>query len=254
MRQPFGQNFLIDKNIAAKIVSSASLTKEDTVLEIGPGKGALTELLAEAAGKVIAIEIDKNLAQNLNTRFSSVGNIAIVEKDALSLDLAIFKTPVKIVSNLPYNIAAKIMQNLLPDKNWLSAVIMVQREVAERITARARTKAYGAFSIFCQYYADAAILFGVPPSCFSPEPKVDSCVVNLINKRPEDASPSFLKLAKVSFQARRKTILNALRTNTEFSKESILAALADCAIDPMARPEELNIPQFAALDKALKTI
>jgi 16S rRNA (adenine1518-N6/adenine1519-N6)-dimethyltransferase len=251
MRQPFGQNFLVDKNISEKIVSAAELTKNDTVIEIGPGKGALTGLLGAAARKVLALEIAEDLVPGLRSKFAGQENVEIAEGDALEFDFVGYKTPFKLVANLPYNVATKLLQNILPGKQWARAIVMVQKEVAERITAQTRTKAYGSFSIFCRYYAEAKILFYVPPLCFFPKPKVDSAVVILVNKCPREENPGFLKLARLAFQTRRKTIVNSLKTNTHFSKEKILAALNNSHIGLMARPEELTLEQFQALDSYL---
>ncbi|MFH1368989.1 MAG: 16S rRNA (adenine(1518)-N(6)/adenine(1519)-N(6))-dimethyltransferase RsmA [Elusimicrobiota bacterium] len=252
MRQPFGQNFLIDKNIARGIVDSAELSSSDTALEIGPGKGILTELIAALAAKVIAVELDRNLAAALQKKFASRGNVEIINQDFLSLSLTPYPLPLTIISNLPYNAATPIIEMFLPHKNWRTAIVMVQKEVGERITAAPGNRDYGVLSIICQYYAVAEFLFTVGPKAFKPSPRVDSAVLRFTNKLPEIPPEGFLKLIKAAFQQRRKTILNSLSAVLKIEKSALAGILNSCRIDPSLRPERLTQKDYLCLTNLLK--
>ena len=185
-QKKFGQNFLIDTHVLDKIIQSANITKDDMVLEIGPGIGTMTQYLAQAAGKVIAVEIDKNLIPILEDTLSGYDNVRVINEDVLKLDLKKLADeenngkPVKVVANLPYYITTPIIMGLFENEVPVESItVMVQKEVAERICAAPGTSAYSAFSIYVQYHAKAEILFDVPADCFVPRPKVDSAVLKL---------------------------------------------------------------------------
>jgi 16S rRNA (adenine1518-N6/adenine1519-N6)-dimethyltransferase len=250
MRQPYGQNFLIDKNIVHKIAESADLGSHDHVVEIGPGKGILTTELVSRAQTVTAVELDRDLAAALTAQFSSSASVHIVDCDFLTWQLP--EQPYKVVANLPYYLSTAILAQLLPSPHWISAVVMVQKEVGDRIAAVPDTKEYGFFSLFCQYYATVKILFKVAPGCFSPQPKVDSVVLRFDNRRPAAPDPKLFPVIRLAFQQRRKTILNTLSNGLHSPKESVSAALKDAAINPMSRPENLTFEDFQNLTFCLK--
>ncbi|MCX5782286.1 MAG: 16S rRNA (adenine(1518)-N(6)/adenine(1519)-N(6))-dimethyltransferase RsmA [Elusimicrobia bacterium] len=251
MRRKFGQNFLVDKNIARKIVDSAELSLNDTVIEIGPGKGILTEVIAPRVKELIAVEIDRKLSENLKTKYSSYPNTKIINENFLSFALP-KGAHFKIVANLPYNIATAILQKILPSPFWDTAVVMVQKEVGERIAAKPGGKIYGAFSIFCQYFAQIKILFKVGPKCFLPSPRVDSVVLSLSNIFPKNINSGLFRLVNLCFQQRRKIILNSLSNGFDIRKEEILKILQEINIDPNIRPEYLDLKSFEGLTYAFK--
>ena len=250
MRQPFGQNFLVDRNIAQKIVEAGGVSSSDTVLEIGPGKGILTDYLSETAGKLVAVEIDRALAADLSVRYAEKENVSIVNTDFLHY--AIPEEPFKVVANLPYSVSTAVIEKILPGTGWQSAVVMVQKEVGERIAAVRGTKAYGSFSLLCQYYADVKKLFTVGPRCFFPRPKVDSVVLCMKNRRPPEPCAELFPLIRLAFQQRRKTVGNALSSALDCPKQEVLSALSASGIDPMARPETLALRDYQALTYSLK--
>ncbi|MDD5101615.1 MAG: 16S rRNA (adenine(1518)-N(6)/adenine(1519)-N(6))-dimethyltransferase RsmA, partial [Endomicrobiaceae bacterium] len=184
MRQPHGQNFLVDNNIANKIIQAANIQRNDTVIEVGPGKGALTNILKNLTDNLIAVDIDRGLAEILQENYKDANNITVINKDFLKFDLP--TKPFKIVANLPYNVGTAIVQKFLPCKNFVSAVIMLQKDVIIRLASSSGTKDYGYISLFRQYYADAKMLFDVPPGCFNPKPQVMSAVIQFINKNPQE--------------------------------------------------------------------
>ena len=250
MRQKFGQNFLYDKNIARKIVAAADLNPSDSVLEIGPGKGVLTELISEKAKELIAVELDGALAGKLKERFASVPNIKIENQDFMDFSFP-EKKHFKIIANLPYYIATAIIQKFLPARGWERAVVMVQKEVGQRITAKPRSKIYGALSLFCQYFAEAEVLFTVPPSCFSPAPKVDSVVISLTNLFRPKPDKLLFSVISLAFQQRRKIILNSLSHGLDVSKSRLTEAFERAGIDSSLRPEYLSLDDFKGLTSAL---
>lgn len=265
-KKSLGQNFLIDPNILRNIVSHAGLTKESAAIEIGPGIGALTEHLARAAGKVVSFEIDQRLLPVLEDTLSPYDNVRIVHQDILEADTeSIFNEELKeykdvmVVANLPYYVTTPILLKLLHDRLPIRGmVVMMQKEVADRITAKPGTKEYGSLSIAIQYYMDAEVAMTVPKTVFMPPPNVDSAVIKLTRRSVpvvEVKDEDFLFLvSRGSFVQRRKTILNNLQTSLpdgKAHKEEILKALEETGIDPTRRGETLSIQEFGALSDAL---
>ena len=214
-----GQNFLIDGNIVKKIVRDAGITKDDSILEVGPGIGTLTEELSLNAKKVVAVEIDKNLLPILDMTLKEYENVEIVHGDILDIDIKqlidekMEGGPVKVVANLPYYVTTPIIARFLEeDLNVESLTIMVQKEVAQRMVSKEGSKVYGSLSVFVNFYSEPEILLNVPKSVFMPSPKIDSAVIRLNMKKdlPEVDKDQFFKVVKASFSKRRKTILNAL--------------------------------------------
>jgi len=243
-KKNFGQNFIIDQNVLKNIILSAEITKNDFVIEIGPGIGSLTQF----------IEIDKKLIPILKNTLNEYDNLEIINGDALKIDFNdITEEPFKIVANLPYYITSPIIMSILENKlNVNSITVMVQKEVADRINAKPGTKDYGSLSVAVQFYCESVINFIVPPNCFMPKPKVDSAVITLKPKKNkiEVINESIMfKIIKCAFGQRRKTLLNSIYNQGGFgiSKNDILLALSDIGVCPNARGEELSIEQFAAL-------
>ena len=265
-KKSLGQNFLIDPNVLENIVSHASLTKKVGVIEIGPGIGALTEHLARKAGKVIAYEIDGRLLPVLADTLSPYNNVTVIHQDVLEADLRgmIEKEfegydEIVVVANLPYYVTTPIIMKFLLERIPITGmIIMMQKEVADRITATPGTKAYGSLSIAIQYYMDATVAMIVPKTVFVPQPNVESAVLKLTRKEQlpaEVIDEDFLfRVSKGSFVQRRKTILNNLQTslpNGKEKKEILLAAFEEVGIDPGRRGETLSVKEFAALSNAL---
>lgn len=249
MRQPHGQNFLTDKNIAHKIVENADIQKTDTVIEIGPGKAALTDILKDYTDNLIAVDIDSNLATALQEKYKDNKNITVINKDFLKFDLPIQKF--KIVANLPYNVGTAIVQKILPNKNFVSGVIMLQKDVITRLTSSEGTKDYGYISLFRQYYANSEFLFDVLPGCFNPKPQVVSAVAKFTNKFPQEPNKNLFPLIKHCFTMRRKTILNCLSTFLKLDKIETAKILNDTNIDTMLRPDRLTLEQYKMLAERL---
>ncbi|MBG9787321.1 16S rRNA (adenine(1518)-N(6)/adenine(1519)-N(6))-dimethyltransferase RsmA [Brevibacillus laterosporus] len=261
LKKSLGQNFLTDINILHNIIDAAELSKDKAVIEIGPGIGALTEQLCRAAGKVMAIEIDQRLLPILEETLSPYDNITVVHGDVLKLDVAALIeehlsgcTGVSVVANLPYYVTTPILMGLLESGIQLDhIVVMIQKEVAERIAAKPGTKDYGSLSVAAQFYAETNIEMIVPASVFIPRPNVDSAVIKLsIRKQPivEVADEKlFFRIVKASFAQRRKTLLNNLVTNYfgKEKKELALQALEEANILPSRRGETLSIQEFATL-------
>ena len=259
-----GQNFLINESILDEIVESADISDDDVVLEIGTGIGTLTSKLCERAKKVIAVEIDKNLLPILQETLSDFDNITIINKDILKIDINEELTnlginqKIKVVANLPYYITTPIIMKILEEKvNVDCMVLMLQKEVANRINATTSTKDYGSLSIAVQYYCDTDIVCKVPKNSFIPEPNVDSLVIKLsVNeKRKVDIQDEdlFFKIVRGSFSKRRKTILNSLAGYENLvDKEKIEKILEKANIDAKRRGETLSIYEFAILTKAYK--
>ena len=262
-QKKFGQNFLIDSNILEHIVDAADVTEDDCVLEIGPGIGTMTQYLCERAREVVAVEIDKNLIPILADTLSSYQNVTVINEDILKVDINKIAQeknqgrPIKVVANLPYYITTPIIMALFEQHVPLANVtVMVQKEVAQRICAPAGKGDYGAFSVFCQYYAEPELLFDVPPSCFIPQPKVTSSVLKLtMRAAPPCEIPDeklFFRVVKASFAQRRKTLLNALSSGlSQFDKPALAAVIEDCGFAPTVRGETLDIPGFAAVCREL---
>ena len=265
-KKSLGQNFLIDPNILRNIVSHADLTKESGAIEIGPGIGALTEHLARAAKKVVSFEIDQRLLPVLEDTLSPYDNVKIVHSDILKADVPKViaeEMPeiedIMVVANLPYYVTTPILMKLLNDRLPIRGfVVMMQKEVADRITAKPGTKEYGSLSIAIQYYVTAEIAMVVPKTVFMPQPNVDSAVIRLIkHKEPpvKVIDEDFLfEVSRASFAQRRKTILNNLQSglaNGKEHKELIVTALEQCGIEPSRRGETLSIEEFGQLANTL---
>lgn len=247
MRQPFGQNFLVDQNIAHKIVAAADLRPDDTVIEIGPGKGVLTTLIAPLVKSLTAVEIDRDLAPALQQKFKDLPHVRVVNEDFLKYAMPPAAGPLKYISNLPYNVSTAIIEKILPGRDWSSAVFMVQKEVGERIAAVPSTGEYGSFTVFCRYYCRVETVTKVPPGCFAPPPKVDSVVLKLTNLLPKPIAPGFFDFVRAAFGQRRKTIHNSLANNLNLSKETVGIALATAGIDPRSRPETISLERYQTL-------
>ncbi len=249
-----GQNFLTDDNVLKDIVYGAEISKEDYVIEIGPGVGTLTKELLKKAKKVTSIELDDKLIPILQEELKEYDNFELIHKDALKVnynELIGDEQSVKVVANLPYYVTTPIIVNLLnSDYNFKSLTIMIQKEVAERIDAEHSTKEYGAFSLLVQYYCNTKIIRRVPPSCFIPSPKVDSIVIRLdkLNKPPVDVEDEklFFNIIRQSFNMRRKTLWNGMK-NLSMDKEKLQRAFEKAGIDPNRRGETLTIQEFATL-------
>lgn len=266
-KKSFGQNFLTDTNILQKIVDTAEIDDQVNVIEIGPGIGALTEFLAERAAQVMAFEIDHRLVPILADTLRDFDNVTVVNEDILKVDLAQhiqnFKNPdlpIKVVANLPYYITTPILMHLIESGIPFSEfVVMMQKEVADRISAKPNTKAYGSLSIAVQYYMTAKVAFIVPRTVFVPAPNVDSAILKMV-RRPEPAvavedEKFFFKVSKASFTHRRKTLWNNLTGyfgKTEEVKDKLTKALDQAGLSPSVRGEALGLEEFASLTDALK--
>ena len=264
-QKKFGQNFLIDAHVLDKIIEAAEITKDDFVVEIGPGIGTMTQYLAEAAREVVAVEIDKALIPILEDTLQNYKNISILNEDILKVDLLSLveqrnqNQPMKVVANLPYYITTPIIMQLFESRVPIKSVtVMVQKEVAQRMQVGPGTKDYGALSLAVQYYARPYIAANVPPNCFMPRPNVGSAVIRLdrYEEPPVDVTDERLmfRLIRASFNQRRKTLVNGLANSPEldFSKEEILKALADLGKDAAVRGETLTLEEFADLSNLLR--
>ena len=266
-KKSFGQNFLTDTNILQKIVDTAEIDKNVNVIEIGPGIGALTEFLAESAAEVMAFEIDDRLVPILADTLRDFDNVTVVNQDILKVDLAQYMAefknpnlPIKVVANLPYYITTPILMHLIESGIPFSEfVVMMQREVADRISAQPNTKAYGSLSIAVQYYMTAKVAFIVPRTVFVPAPNVDSAILKMVRRdQPAVAVQDekfFFKVSKASFVHRRKTLWNNLTSHfgkSEEIKAKLTAALEQAELSPSVRGEALTLADFARLADALK--
>lgn len=263
-QKKFGQNFLIDGHVLDKIIDGAGVTKDDMVLEIGPGIGTMTQYLAEAAGKVVAVEIDRNLLPILQETLADYGNVKVIHADVLSLDLEKLVQeenggrPIKVVANLPYYITTPIIMALFEQHVPLANVtVMVQKEVAARMKSGPGSKDYGALSLAVQYYAEPYIVANVPCNCFMPRPNVDSAVIRLTRYEEPPVQVNdekmLFKIIRASFNQRRKTLQNGLTNSSElnFTKDQIAAAIAEAGFSPSVRGEALTLEQFAKLTDIL---
>ncbi len=259
-RKKFGQNFLIDPRVLEKIVDAAQVTEEDFVLEIGPGIGTMTQYLCERAGRVLAVEIDKNLIPILEETLADYENVEILQGDILKQDIRYIAEkynggkPIKVVANLPYYITTPIVMELFESRAPLANVtVMVQKEVAERMRAEPGSRECGAISLAVQYYAVPYLAANVPPNCFMPRPRVGSAVIRLdCREQPpvkvRDERLMF-RLIRASFSQRRKTLQNGIANSPElnFSKEEAGRAIERAGLPPGVRGEKLGLPEFAAL-------
>ena len=262
-QKKFGQNFLIDTHVLDKIIRSAEITKDDFVLEIGPGIGTMTQYLACAAGKVTAVEIDRALIPILEDTLDGYDNVTVINEDVLKVDIAKLAEeqnsgkPIKVVANLPYYITTPIIMGLF-EKNVpiKSITVMVQKEVADRMQVGPGTKDYGALSLAVQYYADPYIVANVPPNCFMPRPKVGSAVIRLTRHAvpPVEVEDEKLMFAviRAAFNQRRKTLYNGLKNSGEFEEEIIREAIEQLGKGANVRGEALTLEEFARLSNHIK--
>ena len=253
-----GQNFLVQDWVPKEIVRQSGITKESGVLEIGPGIGPLTKELCKNAGRVVAVEVDEALRPVLKETMAGETNLEIIFGDILRQNIpALVKEKFPglrpaACANLPYYITSPILSALLESRSFSSVTVMVQKEVAERICSGPETSDYGAFSIFCQYYAEPELLFEVPASCFLPQPKVTSAVLKLTVREHPTCKPKdtglFFRTVHASFSARRKTLLNGLKIGfPKLEKEELVEILTSLGLDPGIRGETLGLPEFAEI-------
>lgn len=263
-QKKFGQNFLIDTHVLEKIISAAGITKDDCVLEIGPGIGTMTQYLAENAGHVVAVEIDRNLIPILKETLADYNNVTVINEDILRVDIKALAEeyndgkPIKVVANLPYYITTPIIMGLFESGVPIDNItVMVQKEVADRMKEGPGSKDYGALSLAVQYYAEPEIVANVPPNCFIPRPNVGSAVIRLTRHKEmpvEVKDPALMfKIIRASFNQRRKTLQNGLGNASElpYTKEQIAAAIAEMGLTPTIRGEALSLAQFAQLSDIL---
>ena len=263
-QKKYGQNFLVDPNVLERVMDAAGVSGEDCVLEIGPGIGTMTQLLAERAGKVVAVEIDRNLIPILEETLAPYSNVTVINEDILKLDVE--ETirvrgegrPVKVVANLPYYITTPIIMSLLEGGAPLESItVMVQKEVAERMQAGPGTKDYGALSLAVQYYSRPEVVANVPPNCFIPRPNVGSAVIRLTRYGTppvQAADPGKLfTVIRASFNQRRKTLANSLGNapGLSASRERVAGILEEMGLPAMIRGEALTLEQFAELSDRL---
>ena len=260
-RKKWGQHFLADKNILKKVIKTAEIEKEDVVLEVGPGLGGMTQALAHEAKKVIAVEIDARLAEILRNKLADTPNVEILQGHILKFDvrkhLGSGKRPVKVVANLPYQISTPLLFHFIESRDLFSALIlMLQREVAERMVAPPGGKTYGPLSVLVQSVADISICFIIKPSAFFPPPKVESAVIRLSWKEKPMIAPEqedwFRGVVKGCLGYRRKTLANALKHSELPLPENLEDRLEGIGIDPRRRPETLSVREFVDLASVLR--
>ena len=271
MQKKYGQNFLTDARVPEKIVRAAQITGTDLRMEIGPGIGSLTQYLCQAAGRVKAIEIDRHLLPVLEETLRDWDNVEVISGDVMKMDLRQLTDgaggAVRVVANLPYYITTPILMKLLEEDLPIQSItVMIQKEVADRMQAKAGTPDYGALSLAVQYYAEPEIAAIVPPNCFVPRPNVDSAVIHLSRRAPEarvqveDPGHMFCVI-KAAFAQRRKTLVNAVRNAAElrrqdgmpYTREQVEQALEACGLPPNIRGEALSLEEFARLSDRLKS-
>ena len=263
-QKKFGQNFLIDTGILEEIIEAAQITKDDFVLEIGPGIGTMTQYLCEAARAVVAVEIDTNLIPILKDTLAEYNNVDVLNEDILKVNIAKLAEeknngkPIKVVANLPYYITTPIIMGLFESHVPLESItIMVQKEVADRMQTGPGSKDYGALSLAVQYYADPEIVANVPPNCFMPRPNVASAVIRLTRHRecPVEVLDEkiMFRIIRAAFNQRRKTLQNSIHNAADlnFSKEQVVAALEEMQLSQTVRGEVLSLKQFAELTNLL---
>lgn len=264
-QKKFGQNFLIDSHVLEKIIDAAHITRDDFVLEIGPGIGTMTQYLSEHAREVMAVEIDHNLIPILKETLAGYDNVEVLNEDILKVDIGKIAEkknqgrPIKVVANLPYYITTPIIMGLF-EKNvpMDSLTVMVQKEVAQRMQAGPGTKDYGALSLAVQFYAEPYIVANVPPNCFMPRPKVGSAVIRLTRYKDMPVKVKneqlMFSVIRASFNQRRKTLQNGINNSStlHFSKEQVVEALDKMGLSPKIRGEALSLEQFARLSDLLE--
>ncbi len=257
-RRQLGQNFLIDANIVRKIVTAAEISEDNYIIEIGPGAGALTAALVRSGAGLAVLEVDRGLIRLLKDQYKNLPQVMIIERDVLKVEwekmisgLAGRNTEVKLISNLPYNISGPFMYNLFREAFPFSkAILMFQKEVAHRLLANPGDSDYGTLSVLCCYYCTGEALFDVSKNVFWPRPKVDSTVIRLTPRGKELSNPEerlFWEIVQSLFQQRRKTILKRMSTHFNIPRDDLTELLKKAAIIPAARPEELDVKQFAKL-------
>ena len=261
LQRSLGQNFLTDRGILERIAEASGAGRGHGVLEIGPGAGSLTAVLAGRAGKVVSVELDRRLLPVLTETLAPYGNVEVVPGDALSLDLEALAsdrfpglTPI-VCANLPYEITTPVLEKLIGSPSYRSVTVLIQREVARRLAAPPGSPEGGAFGIFLQYHMETELLFEVPPEAFLPPPKVTSALLRCIRRdRPpvevEDEA-AFFRVIRGAFLLRRKTLVNSLTTALGLPKDRILDAVRSCGLPEGIRGERLDLDQFARLSRAL---
>lgn len=263
-QKKFGQNFLIDSNVLESIIRGAEITKDDFVLEIGPGIGTMTQYLCEAARQVVAVEIDKMLIPILEDTLSEYDNVEVINQDVLKVDIKSLAEeknngkPIKVVANLPYYITTPIIMGLFESGVPIDSItIMVQKEVADRMQTGPGSKDYGALSLAVQFYATAKVILNVSATCFMPRPNVDSAVIKLTRHKEPTVNVAdeklMFKIIRASFNQRRKTLQNGLYNSSELRipKEKTVAALEEMGLTPTIRGEKLSLEEFALLSDIL---
>lgn len=266
IQKKFGQNFLIDDSVLSGTVEAAGVTKDDTVLEIGPGIGTMTQYIAESAGKVIAVEIDRMLIPILADTLSDYDNVKVINQDILKVDIEKIVEeenggrPIKVVANLPYYITTPILMRLLESELPIESItVMVQKEVADRMAEKPGSKDYGALSLAVQYYTEPSMVQVVPPGCFIPQPGVDSAVIHLKchKEPPVDVIDSkfMFSIIRAAFAQRRKTLSNGVTNgNLGISRDQVVEALEKMGHNPSVRGEKLSLQEFAELSNILYPI
>ena len=256
-----GQNFLIEGWVPRDIADACGAKDDTGVLEIGPGIGPLTAQLTRRAAKVVSVELDKRLYPVLRETMAEAHNFTLIKGDAMKLDLPQLVSahfaglhPI-LCANLPYNITSPILTKCVESRCFESLTVLIQKEVAQRICAKAGTSDYGAFTVLMQYYTEPQLLFTVPPTCFLPAPKVTSAVIHCpVRKAPPVSvvsEPALWRTVKAAFALRRKTLVNSLQTGYQLPKEQLAAIVSACGLDPSIRGERLTLPDFANLTNAL---
>ena len=257
-----GQNFLVDNNIIGKIILAAAIKPDDCVLEIGPGRGALTEQLAGKAGRLVLIEYDHALAAALQERYADDPRVTVVDADILAVDLAGLlgdTTGWKVVANLPYNISTEVLFRLLEVRDRLARmVLMLQKEVGDRLAAEPDCSNYGVTTVLLGLWFDMRREFIVPPGCFHPRPKVDSAVLSFVPlaapRVPVGDEEIFRRVVKGAFGMRRKTLINCLKAAEFTTVEDLRMILAECGIDAQRRGETLTLDEFAGLSRRFSEV
>ncbi|MDR0985010.1 MAG: 16S rRNA (adenine(1518)-N(6)/adenine(1519)-N(6))-dimethyltransferase RsmA [Endomicrobium sp.] len=257
-KNKLSQNFLIDKNVAHKIIREAKLEKQDNVLEIGSGIGILTKIIQPLVKHLIVVEIDKKLCERLSKYFllHNINNVEVINYDFMKFNFKVNNilknNAFKIISNLPYSIGTAIIRKILPIENWNIAIFMLQKEVAYKLVAEPGNEKYGYISILILYYTNTKVLFNVKPTCFQPIPKVTSSVIRLMNKHSKYMDPFFFEIIKHFFNTRRKTILNCLSTFKNLGKIRATKIIKECYLNLFLRPNNLTMQDYINITKKIK--